>query len=58
MEYQKTIEKVPTYALCYIINGDADGITDEEAKAIGLWLGEWKIDIVSPVTDKDGEWHP
>ena len=58
MEYQKTIEKVPTYALCYIINGDVDGITDEDAQAIDQWLEEWKIDIVSPVTDKDGEWHP
>ena len=26
----RSIEAIPTWALCYIINGDASGLTDEE----------------------------
>ncbi len=28
----RSIEAIPTWALCYIINGDASGLTDEEIR--------------------------
>lgn len=58
MDYQKTIEAVPTWALCYIINGDAEGITIDEAAEIDRWLTDLKIDVVSPITDAEGNWSP
>lgn len=32
MERFETIEKIPTWALCYIINGDPTGLSDEDIK--------------------------
>ena len=32
------IEPIPTWALCYLINGDADGLTDEDIALIDSWL--------------------
>ena len=51
---EKSIEKIPTWNLCYIINGDATGLTDEEIRLIDNWLNDWKAEIVSPVTDEEG----
>ena len=34
MERFETIEKVPTWALCYIINGDPTGLSDEDIKMV------------------------
>lgn len=28
----RSIEAIPTWSLCYIINGDASGLTDEEIR--------------------------
>ena len=41
----RSIEAIPTWALCYIINGDASGLTDEESKN--------NIEIVSPRYNED-----
>ena len=30
----RSIEAIPTWALCYIINGDASGLTDEEIRMV------------------------
>ena len=30
----RSIEAIPTWALCYIINGDASGLTDEEISMV------------------------
>ena len=30
MKRFETIEKIPTWALCYIINGDPTGLSDED----------------------------
>ena len=34
MEKEKSIEKIPTWSLGYIINGDSTGLTDEEIRMI------------------------
>ena len=54
----KTTEKIPTWSLCYLINGDATGLTDEEIEMVNKWCCEWCIQAISPNTDKDGEPHP
>ena len=54
----KTTEKIPTWSLCYLINGDASGLTDEEIRMIDTWLNDWEVQIVSPVTDREGNAQP
>lgn len=34
MKRFETIEKIPTWALCYIINGDPTGLSDEDIKMV------------------------
>ena len=58
MEYNKTVEKIPTWSLGYIINGDATGLTDEEIRMIDKWLNDWQVQIVSPATDEEGNAQP
>ena len=50
----KTTEKIPAYALPYIINGDASGLTDEEIKTIDNFCAQFPGAVYSPVTDADG----
>ena len=50
----KSIEKVPVYSLAYLINGDLDGITDEDVAIIDQWCKRIKLKIISPITDADG----
>lgn len=54
----KSIEKIPTWSLCYLINGDATELTTEEIQMIDRWINEWKVQIVSPITDKDSNVQP
>lgn len=54
----KTTEKIPTWSLCYLINGDVSGLTDEEIRMIDTWLNDWEVQIVSPVTDGEGNAQP
>lgn len=54
----KTTERIPTWSLCYLINGDATGLTDEEIRMIDNWLNNWKVQTVSPITDKEGNTQP
>ena len=54
----KTTEKIPTWSLGYIINGDMTGLTDEEIRMIDEWLSKWKVQIVSPLTDEEGNTQP
>ena len=54
----KTTEKIPTWSLCYLINGDATGLTDDEIRMIDKWMNDWQVQIVSPVTDGEGNALP
>ena len=44
----RSIEAIPTWALCYIINGDASGLTDEEVRMVDEAMRKNNIEIVSP----------
>ena len=35
-----TIEKIPSWALEWLINGDASGLDDSEMSMIDKWLGD------------------
>ena len=54
----KTTEKMPTWSLCYLINGDATGLTDNEILLIDKWMNDWLVQIVSPITDEEGNAQP
>ena len=54
----KTTEKIPTWSLCYLINGDATGLTEDEINMIDQWTSDWQGQIVSPFTDEEGNAHP
>lgn len=54
----KTTEKIPTWSLCYLINDDATGLTEDEINMIDQWTSDWQVQIVSPFTDEEGNAHP
>ena len=54
----KTTEKIPTWSLGYIINGDMTGLTDEEIRMIDEWQSKWNVQVVSPLTDGEGNAQP
>ena len=54
----RTTEKIPTWSLCYLINGDTTALTDEEIRMVDEWVRRWQVEIVSPLMDEDGSTHP
>lgn len=46
--FEKYIEQIPTWALGYIINGDASALTEEELKMVDRWLKQSGYEIISP----------
>lgn len=54
----KTTEKIPTWSLAYIINGDATALTDDEVQTIDRWMKQWQVQDVSPLTDGEGNTQP
>jgi len=51
-------ESIPTWSLCYVINGDPTGLTDDEIRMVDQWLNDWQVEIVSPITDENDNTHP
>ena len=49
----RSIEAIPTWALCYIINGDASGLTDDEIRMVDEAMRKNNIEIVSPRYNED-----
>jgi hypothetical protein len=39
--------RVPTYALSYLINGDASGLEPEEVETIDIWLAECRENLIA-----------
>ena len=52
------IEKIPTWALCYFVNDDANGLTDEEIEMADKWWMKNKVQYLTPAPEKDGESYP
>ena len=53
MERFETIEKIPTWALCDIINGDPTGLSDEDIKMVDGFMQKWQVEIVSPLSQEE-----
>lgn len=54
----KTTEKIPAWSLCYLINGDATGLTADEIRMVDDWSSKWQVQIVSPIADEEGNAQP
>ena len=52
MEYSE--EKIPTWSLGYLINGDPTGLSEEEIQMIDNWVRSWGVENVVPIEDEDG----
>lgn len=52
--------EIPTWSLCYIINGDAEGLESDEIEMIDNFLKVNKVGIVSPDSDFEEyfSWRP
>lgn len=53
-----TTEKIPTWALCYLINDDKTGLTDEEINMVDKWWSANNVVTVSPPSVEEGEYYP
>ena len=53
-----SIEPIPTWALCYLINDDRSGLNDEEIAMIDKWYTDNKVMSVTTATEDDGECYP
>lgn len=50
---EKYIEKIPTWAICAIINGDYEGLENEDIELINKWLDESNYTIIGCPSDDD-----
>ncbi len=50
-ESVKSVERIPTYALPYLVNGDATGLTDEDKKIIDDVWRRNNIELVVPMAE-------
>ena len=48
---EKSVERIPTYALGYLVNGDPTSLTDEEMKEIDNLWNKRKIEFVCPISE-------
>ena len=53
-----TIECIPTWALCYLINSDPTGLTDEEIEMIDKWHTANNVMNVCTASEQEGECYP
>lgn len=53
-----TTTPIPTWALCYLINSDPTGLTDEEIAMIDQWTTENNVLTVCTASEQEGECFP
>ena len=41
MKFETYSCRIPTWALNYLVNADAEGLTDEDLALVRAWEGEW-----------------
>lgn len=51
-------EPIPAWALCYLINDDRSGLTEEEVAMIDSWYTANKVVTITISSEEDGESHP
>lgn len=50
-----TIEPIPTLALCYLINDDRSGLTEEEVTMIDRWYNSNRVVTITTASEEEGE---
>lgn len=55
MRYEKF--DLPDWSLCYLINGDATGLSDEETAEIDAWMERAGVAWACPPEEEDGVPH-
>lgn len=55
---EHSIERIPTWALCYLINSDPGGLNEEDIETVDKWCDENSISVVCTTSDKEGECEP
>ena len=53
-----TVEPIPTWALCYLINDDRSGLTEDEISMIDRWYTSNKVVTITTASEDDGECQP
>lgn len=53
-----TTEKIPTWALCYIINGDSSGLEDGEIEMVDKFCGDFPGAVYSPKVNENYDMEP
>ncbi len=51
-------EPIPTWALCYLINGDSTGLTAEDIAMIDKWYSDNKVQTITTSSEDEGSPHP
>lgn len=56
---EKTIEKIPTWAICAIVNDDYTGLSDNDIEIIKKWFKDTDYNIVDPIDcEQYFTWYP
>lgn len=55
---ETTKEAIPTWALCYLVNSDPTGLTDEETAMIDRWHATNNVIDVCTPSEQEGESSP
>lgn len=51
MKFETYICKIPTWALNYLVNADAEGLTDEDFALVRAWERKWDGPISISASD-------
>lgn len=51
-------EPIPTWALCYLINGDSTGLTESDIALIDTWYADNKVQTITTATENECNCYP
>ena len=51
-------EPIPTWALCYLINGDRTGLNDTELAMIDKWYADNKVQTITTAPENESNCYP
>lgn len=46
--FSRYTERIPAWAICYIVNGDPSGLTVEEISMVDKWVRKSSYEVISP----------
>lgn len=51
-------ESIPTWPLCYLINGDSTGLRESDIALIETWYADNKVKTITTASENEGNTHP